>query len=88
MIAAVNGVAVGVVATMPGLVDIVLMAAGARIRLPFASLNMPPEAASTYTYTRLAGPQRAARLLYSGEWLSAAECLDAGLACDSASQPT
>jgi enoyl-CoA hydratase/carnithine racemase len=85
LMCAVNGIALGVGATMLGLADLVLMSRTARIRCPFTALAVAPEAASSYTFPSLMGRQRATWTLMSSEWLSAEECVDAGLAwkvCD------
>jgi enoyl-CoA hydratase/carnithine racemase len=85
LICAVNGIALGIGATMLGLADLVLMSRTARIRCPFTALAVAPEAASSYTFPLLMGRQRATWALMSSEWLSAEECLEAGLAwkvCD------
>jgi enoyl-CoA hydratase/carnithine racemase len=85
LMCAVNGIALGVGATMLGLADLVLMSRTARIRCPFTALAVAPEAASSYTFPSLMGRQRATWTLMSSEWLSAEECVEAGLAwkvCD------
>jgi len=85
LICAVNGIALGIGATMLGLSDLVLMASTARIRCPFTALAVAPEAASSFTFPLLMGRQRATWALMSSEWMSAAECHEAGLAwkvCD------
>jgi enoyl-CoA hydratase/carnithine racemase len=79
LLCAVNGLAVGIGATMLGLADLVLMSRSARARCPFTALAVAPEAASSYTFPLLMGRQRAAWALMSSEWLTAEECLDAGL---------
>ena len=80
LICAVNGIALGIGATMLGLSDLVVMADTARVRCPFTALAVAPEAASSFTFPTLMGRQRATWALMSSEWLSAAECLEAGLA--------
>jgi len=80
LICAVNGIALGIGATMLGLSDLVLMASTARIRCPFTALAVAPEAASSFTFPLLMGRQQATWTLMSSEWLSAAECREAGLA--------
>jgi enoyl-CoA hydratase/carnithine racemase len=85
LICAVNGMALGVGATMLGLADLVLMSREARIRCPFTALAVAPEAGSSYTFPLLMGRQRATWTLLSSEWLAAEECVEAGLAwkvCD------
>lgn len=79
---AVNGLGVGYGATVCGLADVVLMAEGARLRAPFSALGLTAELASTYTFFQQLGHQRAAWFLLSSEWMSAAECVDAGLAME------
>ena len=80
IVAAVNGVAVGLGTTMLPYCDIVLAADTARFRLPFASLGVVPEAGSTFTLPSVMGWQAAARVFYTAEWLSADEAVACGLA--------
>ena len=79
---AVNGLGVGVGATICGLADFVLMADHARLRCPFSALGLTAEAASTLTFPALMGRQRATWFLLSAEWMDASECLSAGLAME------
>jgi len=80
LLAAVNGVGVGLGFTLLAHCDLVFMADGARLRVPFAELGVPPEAASSYLFPRTMGWQRAAHLLFTGAWMGAEEAVDAGLA--------
>jgi enoyl-CoA hydratase/carnithine racemase len=80
LLCAVNGLALGIGATMLGLADLVLMSSEARIRCPFTDLAVAPEAGSSFTFPLLLGRQQASWALLSSEWLSADECLRAGLA--------
>ncbi|GIS19077.1 MAG: hypothetical protein CM15mP120_09930 [Pseudomonadota bacterium] len=48
LLIAVNGVGVGIGATICGLADAVYLAASARLRCPFSALGLTAEAASTY----------------------------------------
>lgn len=80
LIAAVNGVAVGIGMTLLPFCDLVLVAASARMRMPFSDLGVPPEAASSVTLPDLIGWQRAADLLLTGRWVDASEAVDLGLA--------
>jgi enoyl-CoA hydratase/carnithine racemase len=82
IIAAVNGVAVGVGTTMLPYCDIVLASRTARFRLPFASLGVVPEAGSTYTLPVVMGWRAAAQAFYTAEWIDA----DRALACNLVSQ--
>jgi enoyl-CoA hydratase/carnithine racemase len=79
LMCAVNGIAVGIGATMLGLADLAVMSRAARVRCPFTALAVAPEAASSYTFPLLMGRQRAAWALMSSEWMTAEECLEAGL---------
>lgn len=77
---AANGLGVGIGMTIHGLADYCVMAESARFKTPFSSLGLTAEAASTYTFSRLLGHQKASWALLSGEWFSAQECVDMGLA--------
>ena len=79
LICAVNGVGVGIGATILGYADLVFMSSAARLKTPFTSLGVAPEAASSYLLPRLMGRQNAAWLLMSSEWVDAAEALRMGL---------
>lgn len=79
IVAAVNGVAVGLGTTMLPYCDLVLAADTARFRLPFASLGVVPEAGSTFTLPSVMGWQAAAHVFYTAEWLSADEAVTCGL---------
>lgn len=79
LLCAVNGMALGIGATMFGYADLVFMSTEARVKLPFTSLAVAPEAGSSLTFPRLLGRQHATWALLSSEWLSAEECLRMGL---------
>jgi enoyl-CoA hydratase/carnithine racemase len=79
LICAVNGVGVGIGATILGYADLAFMSSTARLKCPFTSLGVAPEAASSYLLPQLVGRQNAAWLLMSSEWVSAAEALRMGL---------
>jgi enoyl-CoA hydratase/carnithine racemase len=80
LLCAVNGMALGIGATLLGFADLVFMSSAARVRCPFTDLAVAPEAASSYLFPNLLGHQHATWLLLSSEWLSAAECERIGLA--------
>jgi len=80
IVAAVNGVAVGVGTTMLPYCDLVLVAEHARFRLPFASLGVVPEAGSTFTLPVAMGAQPAAHAFFTAEWFDAQTALACGLA--------
>ena len=79
LICAVNGVGVGIGATILGYADLVFIASTARLKCPFTSLGVAPEAASSYLLPQLMGRQNAAWLLLSSEWVDAHEALRMGL---------
>jgi enoyl-CoA hydratase/carnithine racemase len=80
LIAAVNGVAVGVGVTMLPHCDIVLAAETARFKLPFVALGLVPEAASSLLLPLTVGHQVAALHLLTGDWMSAEDAVAHGLA--------
>lgn len=80
LIAAVNGVAVGVGATLLGHCDLVLVSEAARFKFPFVKLGMIPEAASSMLLPATIGLQAAAYHLLTGDWLSAEDAVGRGLA--------
>lgn len=79
LICAVNGVGVGIGTTILGYADLAFMSSTAKLKCPFTSLGVAPEAASSYLLPRLIGRQNAAWLLMSSEWIDAAEALRMGL---------
>jgi enoyl-CoA hydratase/carnithine racemase len=80
LLAAVNGVAVGLGFTMLAHCDLVLVDETARLRVPFAELGVPPEAASSVLFPARMGWQPAARILLTSDWVSAEEAVELGLA--------
>ena len=78
VVGAVNGVAVGVGATMLLHCDMVYAGENARLQLPFINLALVPEAGSSLLLPRMMGHQRAAELLMLGEPFSADIGHDAG----------
>jgi enoyl-CoA hydratase/carnithine racemase len=79
LVAAVNGLAVGIGATLLGHADLVLAAESARFRFPFAALGLCPEAGSTDRLPRLIGDRAAAHALFTAGWISARAAHEAGL---------
>jgi enoyl-CoA hydratase/carnithine racemase len=79
VIAAINGAAVGIGATMTLSMDIRLASEQARIGFVFGKLGIVPEACSTWFLPRLVGMQQALEWLYSAEVFDAQEGLRAGL---------
>jgi enoyl-CoA hydratase/carnithine racemase len=79
LVAAVDGVAVGVGTTMLFHCDHVVAGAGATLSTPFIRLGLIPEAASTLLAPMRMGYARAFSLLIMGRQLTAAEAKDAGI---------
>jgi enoyl-CoA hydratase/carnithine racemase len=79
IIAAINGAAVGVGATLPMQWDIRLAADSARIGFVFVRRGVVPEALSHWLLPRAVGAARAAELLLTGRILRAAEAKEYGL---------
>jgi enoyl-CoA hydratase/carnithine racemase len=79
VIAAINGPAVGVGATMTLPMDIRLAAEGARIGFVFARRGIVPEACSSWFLPRLVGISRAMEWIATGRVFDAQEAHDAGL---------
>jgi enoyl-CoA hydratase/carnithine racemase len=79
LVAAVNGAAIGVGTTMLMHADLVVAARTARFAMPFTSLGLVPEAASSLLFPRLVGHQRASALLLLGESMDARTAFDWGL---------
>lgn len=78
-IAAINGPAVGVGATITLPMDIRIAAEGARIGFVFARRGVVPESCSSWFLPRVVGISHAAEWAYSGRLIETAEALDAGL---------
>ena len=79
VIAAINGPAVGVGATMTLPMDIRLAAEGAKLGFVFAARGIVPEAASSWFLPRLVGISRAMEWVSTGRVFSAEEGVEGGL---------
>jgi enoyl-CoA hydratase/carnithine racemase len=79
VIAAVNGAAVGVGATMQLPMDIRIASTTAKFGFVFARRGIVPEAASSWFLPRVVGIQTALEWCYTGRVFSAQEALDRGL---------
>ena len=79
VIAAINGPAVGVGATMTLPMDLRLASEDARIGFVFCRRGLVPEACSSWFLPRLVGMQQAAEWVYSGRVFPASEALAGGL---------
>ena len=80
LIAAVNGVGVGIGLTLLLHCDYVYVARGARLRAPFITLGVVPEAASSYLLPALIGYRQAIDLLFESDFFSAERAVEIGIA--------
>ncbi len=80
LIGAARGVAVGGGATILFHCDILYVGESLRMRLPFTSLAIAPEFASSYMLQALIGSRRAAEIILTGEWIDADRALETGIA--------
>lgn len=79
LVAAVNGPAVGIGATVLLHCDLVYAGENATLSFPFVKLGLCPEFGSSLLLSRRVGPQRAAQLFLLGEPCSAHQALALGL---------
>jgi enoyl-CoA hydratase/carnithine racemase len=79
VIAAINGPAVGIGATMTCAMDIRLASEKARIGFVFNKIGITPEACSSWFLPRVVGISRALEWTYTAEILSAEQALEGGL---------
>ncbi len=80
LLAAVNGLGLGIGATLLPYCDIVWIAEGARLKVPFVTLGVTTEAAGSLLLPQRMGWQDAAHFIFTAEWLSAEEAVTCGLA--------
>lgn len=79
VIAAINGAAVGIGATMTLAMDVRMASSKARIGLVFGKIGIVPEACSTWFLPRIVGISRALELVYSADILDGAAAQEVGL---------
>ncbi|WP_307827842.1 crotonase/enoyl-CoA hydratase family protein [Nocardioides sp. SYSU D00038] len=79
VLAAVNGPAVGIGATMTLAMDLRLASTAARIGFVFGRIGIVPEACSTWFLPRLVGLQQALEWIYSADILTPDQALAGGL---------
>jgi enoyl-CoA hydratase/carnithine racemase len=79
MIAAVDGIAVGIGTTLTLHCDLVYASPAARFRMPFVELGLVPEAASSYLLPRRVGLLKATEMLLLSQGFDADEALGLGL---------
>jgi enoyl-CoA hydratase/carnithine racemase len=80
LVAAAKGLCVGGGATILFHSDVLYVGESLRMRLPFVSLGLVPEFASSYLLQAAIGSRRAAELFYTAEWIDASRALETGIA--------
>lgn len=80
VIAAINGPAVGIGATMSLPMDVRLASSAARVAFPFVRRGIVPDGAASWFLPRVVGISTAAEWLYTGRMIEAPELVRAGLA--------
>lgn len=80
VIAAVTGAAIGIGTTMLLHCDFVYVSDEARLVMPFVSLGLVPEFASSHLIPQLMGQRRAAEKLLLGDPFTGAEAVECGIA--------
>ena len=80
VVVAVTGAAIGIGCTMLLHTDLVYVSDEARLAMPFVSLGLVPEYASSLLVPQLMGHRKAAEKLMLGDPLTAQEAVDMGLA--------
>ena len=78
VIAAVDGLAVGIGATMTIHCDLVYASEEARFQMPFVNLGLNPEAGSSYALPQLVGYHNAAEIILLGGMVTAKRAYDMG----------
>lgn len=80
VIAAVNGIGVGIGMTILAHCDLAYIADTAKLKAPFISLGVTTEASASLLFPVMMGWQRAAEVLYTEPWVSPEQAVDLGLA--------
>ena len=79
LLAAVNGLGVGIGLTLLPHCDLVYMSSEARLRAPFVSLGVTVEAGNSYLLPKVLGWANAADILFTGKWIDAVRAKEIGL---------
>ena len=80
LIAAVEGIGVGLGITLLLHCDYVYIARGSRLRAPFVTLGVVPEAASSYLFAAVIGYRNATDLLFESDFIDAERAHQLGVA--------
>jgi enoyl-CoA hydratase/carnithine racemase len=80
LVGAAAGIALGGGATLLFHCDLLYVGESLRMRLPFVSLGLVPEFGSSYQLQANIGARRAAELMFTAEWITAARALETGIA--------
>jgi enoyl-CoA hydratase/carnithine racemase len=80
LLAAVNGLALGIGTTILPYCDIVWIADDARLKVPFVTLGVTTEAAGSLLLPQRMGWQAASHFIFTADWMSAEEAVACGLA--------
>jgi enoyl-CoA hydratase/carnithine racemase len=80
VVAAVTGAAIGIGTTLLLHCDFVYVSDEARLAMPFVSLGLVPEFASSLLVPQLMGPRRAAEKLLLGDPFTGADAVECGIA--------
>ena len=79
LVAAVNGIAVGIGVTMLLHCDLVYAVEEARFQMPFVNIGLCPEAGSTYILPAMMGHRKASELLLLGKMFDVDTAIDVGI---------
>jgi len=80
LLAAVNGLGLGIGATILPHCDIVWIAEGARLKVPFVTLGVTTEAAGSVLLPQRMGWQAASHFIFTADWITADDAVACGLA--------
>lgn len=78
IIAAVDGMAIGIGATMTMHCDLVYASTEAKFHMPFVNLGLNPEAGTTFFLPKLVGYHNAAEILLSGDMITSQRAYEMG----------